>query len=190
MAATSDVQICSNALLLLGDETIASFDEGTTRATLCSNLWPTVRDAVLRSHPWNCAMVRVALAADTTTPAFDWSYQFSLPGDFLRVWTVGKDDQALVDWAVEGFKLLCDEAIAYFRYIKRLENAAAYDALLTRAMTTGMAKALAYPITKSMTTVEAMAKLHEMDLREARTVDGMEGTGEISTDSALLRVRG
>lgn len=190
MAATSDVQICSNALLLLGDETIASFDEATSRATIAANLWPTVRDAILRSHPWNCAMRRVALAPDTETPPFDWAYQFSLPGECVRVWTVGRDEDAPVSWHVEGTKLLCDEDIAYVRYIERLSNAAAYDSLLVQAFTSGMAKAMAYPITKSMSTVEAMAKLHEMDLRKARTVDGQEGTGEDSTDSALIRVRG
>lgn len=190
MAATSDVQICSNALLLLGDQTIASFDEGSMRATLCSNLWPTVRDAVLRSHPWNSAMRRVALAKDTIPPDFDWVNQFSLPGDCLRVWTVGRDEDSPSLWQVEGTKLLCDDEIAYVRYIIRLSEAAAYDALLLQALTSGMAKVLAYPVTKSMTTVEAMAKLHEMDLRKARTVDGQEGTGEDSPDSALIRVRG
>lgn len=190
MAATSDVQICSNALLLLGDETIASFDEETSRATLAANLWPTVRDAILRSHPWNCAMTRVALAADSTPPAFDWDYQFSLPGDCVRVWTVGRRDDPPVDWHVEGTKLLCNVEIAYVRYIRRLSDAAAYDALLTEALTTGAAKRFAYPITKSISTAEDMAKLHEQDIRKARTVDGQEGTGEDSTDSALIRVRG
>lgn len=188
--ATSDVQICSNALLLLGDQTIASFDEESARATLCANLWPVVRDAILRSHPWNCAMRRVSLAPDTATPDFDWAYQFSLPGQCLRVWTVGRDDESSGNWQVEGTKLLYDEAIAYVRYIERPGDAAGYDALLVQAFTTAMAKALAYPITKSMTTVEAMAKLHEMDMRKARTVDGQEGTGEDSGDSALIRVRG
>lgn len=190
MAATSDVQICSNALLLLGDETIASFEEETKRATLCANLWPTVRDAVLRSHPWNCAMVRVALAPDSDTPAFDWAYQFSLPGDCLRVWTVGREDDYPIEWQVEGTKLMCDDAVAYVRYIKRLDDAAYYDSLLIAGMTSAMAKALAYPVTKSMSTVEAMAKLHEMDMRRARTVDGQEGTGENSPDSRLIGVRG
>lgn len=189
MSATSDVQICSNALLLLGDETIASFTEETKRALLCANLWPTVRDSVLRSHPWNCVMARVALAPDAVTPDFDWANQFSLPGDCLRVWTVGRDEDGVEPWQVEGAKLLCDDDVAYVRYIKRPTDAAAYDAMLTEALTTGMAKALAYPVTKSMTTVEAMVKLHDIAMRRARTVDGQEGTGEDSPDSALIAAR-
>jgi hypothetical protein len=190
MPATSEVQICSNALLLLGDETIASFDENTTRARLCSNLWDTVRDAVLRSHPWNCAMMRVVLAADATAPAFDWAYSFTLPADCLRVWTVGQDDSMPPEWEVENGKLLMDDAIGYVRYVHRLEDAARYDALLRLALTSGMAAALAYPITKSATQQEAMAKLHAMHMRSARTADGQEGTGEQGLDSPLIAVRG
>ena len=62
------VSICSNALLLLGDKTINSLDEGTDRASLASNLYDSVRDSLLRSHPWNCAVKRVILAPDTETP--------------------------------------------------------------------------------------------------------------------------
>lgn len=189
MAATSDVQICSNALLLLGDDPIASFDEESTRATLCANLWPTVRDAVLRSHPWNCAMKRVALAADTATPDFDWAYQFSLPGQCLRVWTVGRKGESAA-WEVCGTKLMTDEAIAYVRYIERPSDAAKYDGMLVLALTSGMAAALAYPITKSKTQQEAMVALHQEHMKRARTVDGQEGTGEDSPDSALIAVRG
>lgn len=189
MAATSPVQICSNALLMLGDSTIASLEENSARATLCANLWDTVRDAVLRSHPWNCAMKRVALAPDAVAPAFDWAYSFTLPADVLRVWTVGQDDETPPDWHIENGKLMLDDAIAYVRYIQQLTDASRYDSMLRRALTSGMAAALAYPVTKSQSQQEAMVKLHEMHLRQARTVDGQEGTGERTLDSPLIAVR-
>jgi hypothetical protein len=44
-----------------------------------------VRDSLFRSHPWNCLQKRVALAADTATPAWGFSYQFTLPADCLRL---------------------------------------------------------------------------------------------------------
>jgi len=36
---TSSISLASNALLLLGHETIASFDEGTSGATIADNLY-------------------------------------------------------------------------------------------------------------------------------------------------------
>ncbi|KAK6697159.1 hypothetical protein SNK04_014247 [Fusarium graminearum] len=61
------VTICSNALLSLGAQPISSFDEAggaaqLDRAKLAAGLYPQVRKAVLRSHPWNCAIRRVQLS--------------------------------------------------------------------------------------------------------------------------------
>ncbi|KAK6697243.1 hypothetical protein SNK04_014161 [Fusarium graminearum] len=56
------VTICSNALLSLGAQPISSFDEAGGAAQLdraIAGLHPQVRKAVLRSHPWNCAIRRV-----------------------------------------------------------------------------------------------------------------------------------
>jgi hypothetical protein len=47
----TDVSICSNALLMLGDGPISDFTTVNDRTRLCANLFPQVRDAVLRSHP-------------------------------------------------------------------------------------------------------------------------------------------
>jgi hypothetical protein len=91
--ANSAVEICSNALLLLGAQTINSFDDESDRATLVSNLWPNALEAILRSHPWNCAIRRVSLAPDAAAPDFDYSYQFTLPGDCLRKLSVGLKGQ-------------------------------------------------------------------------------------------------
>lgn len=47
----SSITICSNALLALGARSINSFDENTDHARLCSNIYPTVRNDLLRKHP-------------------------------------------------------------------------------------------------------------------------------------------
>lgn len=91
---SSAVQICSNALLMLGQKPINSLAEDPTQATserelAAANLYPQVRNAVLRAHPWNCATRRVKLTPDSATPAFSWSYQFLKPGDWLRTLQVG-----------------------------------------------------------------------------------------------------
>ena len=189
MSASSEVNICSNALLLIGSRPIASFSDDGDPALLCSNLWTSVRDAVLRSHPWNCAMKRLSLSPDVTAPAFDWSYRFQLPGDCLRVWTIGRDTDN-PNWEVENGFILMDDALCYIRYVQQLSDVTKYDSMLTLAMISGMAAALAYPITKSQTQQKAMIELHDFHLKHARTADGQEGTGEITVDSPLTLVRG
>src|SRR5689334_28039 len=123
------VSICSNACLMLGADSINDFNEETNRAKIASNLYPQVRDAVLRSHPWNCAVARVALAPDTTAPAFDYASQFSIPDDWLRTLQVGLYGQE-DDHRHEGRKILADVSVLYLRYIFRNDVEGSWDTML------------------------------------------------------------
>lgn len=190
MSASSEVQICSNALLMLGASPISSFTEEGVGVTLSSNLWPMVRDAVLRSHPWNVATKRVTLAYEAVTPAFDWAYSYLLPADCLRVLSMGLDYD-IVSYQVENGRIYTDDSPLYLRYITQLTDVTKYDALLTLAMTSGMAAALAYPITKSQTQQKAMNEIHLHNLKIARAVNGMEDPpDEIAIDSPRIAIRG
>ena len=186
--ATSEVQICSNALLLLGAGTINSFDDASDRALLVSNLWPNAREAILRSHPWNCAIKRLALAPDAAAPAFDYSYQFTLPGDCLRILSVGEKG-APQDYELEGRKILSDESTLYLRYIYDNDDVPSWDALLVQAAEAYMAMTCAYPITKSASMLEAMTSLWDLKLKQARNIDGQENPPEDMGDTPLLAVR-
>jgi hypothetical protein len=184
----SVVSICSNALLMLGAQPINDLTENTDRARLASNLFEPVRNYVLRRHPWNCATTRVALAPDVTAPAFDWSYQFTLPADFMKALSVGEEG-CEVDYKIESGKLLCDDNPALFRYIWRNENPATWDDMLVWGMTMSMKAAFAYPITQS-TSLEQLIEGALVDvLRQARAVDGQDGTPDTLGDSPLLQAR-
>lgn len=186
--ATSDVQICSNALLLLGQEPIDTFADDSDRATLAVNLWPTTRDAVLRMHPWNCAIKRVLLSPDDPGPAYEWSYQFTLPGDFMRVSALGEVGE-VIPYQLEAGKILCNESALKLRYVYRLEDVTKWDSLLTKAAEAAMAEAMAYPITKSASVQEVMAQKLQFWLRQARTVDGHDSPPEDQADQPLLTAR-
>lgn len=186
--ATSKVQICSNAMLLLGQESIASFSEASDRATLASNLWDNSRQAVLRSHPWNCAIKRDALAPDATAPAFDWTYQFTLPADCLRVLSVGQDGD-VTEYKIEGRKILIDDNPAYLRYIYDNKDVASWDAMLVEAMTRYMAFSMSYPLTKSTSLRDSMFAEFNKLLKQAKAIDGQEDTPDDVGDFPFLAVR-
>ncbi|NCW70215.1 MAG: hypothetical protein EBV86_16945, partial [Marivivens sp.] len=75
----SDVDICNSALNMIGASNIISLTEDSRAARVCNQRYEFVRDAVFRSHPWNCLIKRTSLAADSDTPAFEFSYQHTLP---------------------------------------------------------------------------------------------------------------
>jgi hypothetical protein len=188
----SDVEICSNALLLLGDSPIASFTEGTLRSRYCANLYPIAKRAILRAHPWNCTIKRVILAPEASTPAFDWGYQFVLPSGFLRLLQVGEAANP-IDYSFEGSRILADTNVLPIVYVKE-ESEAAWDSLLTDVMVKRMEMDLAYPITKSASLRDSLKQEFYARgvgvLARAKSVDGQENIPESWDDSPFLSVRG
>lgn len=181
--------ICSNAVLMLGGKSINDiYLQVEDRAVLAANLYPAARDAVLRSHPWNCAIKRVSLAPDVTTPAFDWSYQFSQPGDWLRTLSIGERGIP-TSYVTEGRKFLSNDNPLLVRYIFRNDNEATWDAMLIEAMTLAMRAIMTYPITLSSALASANGAEFEAFVRRARSIDGMEDPPETLGDFRLLNSR-
>lgn len=187
MSAT-DVSICSNALLMLGAQPINDLTDDNDRARLASNLYESVRNSILRGFPWNCCIKRVALDPDTDTPAFDWTYQYTLPGDFVKALSVGELG-AEKEFRIEGRKLLCDDTPLYLRYVFRNDNPGSWDDGLVHVVTMAMAAAMAYGITQSAALQDSLWQKSELALKRAKSVDGQDDTGETFGDFHLLRSR-
>lgn len=188
MSTASPVSICSNALQRLGDKPISSFEENTKPASTAANLWPTVRDSLLRAHPWNCATKRVILAPLEARPPFDYSHQFQLPSDWLKTLQVGRRGCA-PDFQIEGRCILYNGTSLPLVYIWRNENVSLWDDSLVLVAEMKMAAALAYPITASTSLRDSINQEAEVMLKRAKADDGQDNPPEEFPDSPLLRSR-
>lgn len=168
----SVVDICNGALNQLGASTILSLTEDSKNARLCNARYTQVRDAVFRSHPWNCLQKRVQLAADTDTPAWGFTKQYTLPADCLRVLTILDYD---ADYKIEGRKILTDNSTMKILYISRIEDPNEYDELLRETLSAALAADIAYAVTSSNPTASNMYNLFQDKLKDARFVDSTEG---------------
>lgn len=186
---TTAVSICSQALLMLGDKPIASFDDNTDRALVASNLYPVVRNYLLRVHPWNCATKRIVLSPDTTAPVFGYAYRFRQPDDWIRTLQVGQYDAQMIDYRHESGWFLCDEPAFYLRYIWRNEDESTWDALLIHAAVQTMRQVFAYPITSSTSLEELVITVARNVLKEARAIDGQDQPAETFGDFPLMASR-
>jgi hypothetical protein len=184
----TDVSICSAALMMLGDRPITAMAEDSDRAELARGLYESARDQVLRSHPWNCAIKRVVLAPDATAPVSEYTAQFTLPADFLRVLQVGETGYE-VDYKVEGRKILASGTSLTLRYVFKNTTEATWDAMLVHAMELQMAALMAYPITMSATKQELQERKLADYFKRCRAVDGQDDPPQMLGDERLLQSR-
>ena len=79
----TSISICNQALLLLGDESISSFDDGTPGSQACSIMYDMVKNSTLGLYSWSFTVAKVELARSTTAPVNEWTYEYILPSDML-----------------------------------------------------------------------------------------------------------
>ena len=115
---------------------------------------------------------RVELAADTATPAWGFSSQFTLPTDCLRLLRILDYDS---DHKVEGRKILTDASSMKILYVARITDPNEYDELLRETLSAALAADIAYAITSSNPVAVNMYNLYKEKLKEARFVDATEG---------------
>ena len=164
----STVDICNGALNQLGATTILSLTEDSKNARLCNSRYTQVRDAVFRSHPWNCLQVRVELASSTTTPVWGYNFKFDLPGDCLRLLKILDFDS---NYQVEGRAILSNNETMKILYISRIEDPNQYDELLRETLSAALGADMAYAITSNNTTSQNMLVTYQEKLKDARFVD-------------------
>jgi len=185
----SIIDICNQALYDLGDSSISSLTQDDRKARLCNGKYGFVRDAVLRSYPWNCAIKRDELAREADAPDWEYTYKYALPGDCLRVLRMKEEDDNGYAWKVEGRAVLTDATTCSIRYIYRCTVVNNYDALLCSALAARLAAEIAYPLTQSNTLLKAMWDLYRLKIAEARSADAQEGTPDTVMEDTWLDAR-
>jgi len=168
----STVDICNGALNQLGATTILSLTEDSKNARLCNARYTQVRDALFRTHPWNCLQTRLELAASSDSPAWGFTYAYTLPTNCLRLLRVLDYDS---NYKVEGRKILSNASTMKILYISRVTDPNEYDELLRETLSAALGADIAYAVTSNNTTSQNMILSYQEKLRDARFVDSTEG---------------
>lgn len=184
----TDLDLANAALSLLGEPPLASFTDDRKAARVLEARIPSVRDALMRSHPWNWAVSRATLAELVAEPPFGFARGFALPIDYLRLLAFNDHCDTFAIERLDGKRaLLTDASAAELLYIARVENPALWDPLFFEAL----AAALAYDIFPSILgtdaeTFERTRLLFIERVRLARSVDAQENPpGELFADDFL-----
>lgn len=163
------VSICNAALNALGANSIISIDDTTVEARRCAGIYDQARKALLREHPWSCAIKRSRLAPTVSKPVWGWANAFPLPADFVRLLAVNA-----TDFAIESRHVLANADVLQIKYIFDNDSEQTWDDLLVEAMTLKLMHKLAKPITGSSTEGDSAYQELQILLKRARAINGQE----------------
>ena len=182
----SEVDICNRALQKLGAERITSLTQDSANARACNLCYEPIRDAELRAHPWNFAIKRASLAADSTAPSFGYDSAYTLPSDCLRVMPPDVSvNFNTFDWQIEGRKILTNyDAPLEIRYVKRETDPNQYDPLFIECLSAKIAVELCELLTQSNSKGSAARDDYIRAIRDARKMNAFENiSAETQTDT-------
>jgi len=189
---TSEVAICNAALAKVSNNRIVSLTEGSTAGDLCNEMYPRIRDRLLRRHIWNFNKTRVKLAQLADSPAFGWRRAYQLPSDWVRNVAVYADSGAqnqTHSYEVEGRTILADHDDLYLVYGARVTDPNAFDDMFREALAYALAVELAVPLAKSATLRDRLAEAFESYIMEAQTIDGQDDPPHYPPEPGWSEVR-
>lgn len=168
----SSTSICCSALLKIGGDIISSLTDGSRGANICNQLYATLRDEVMGSAPWRFAQKQAQLSALSTSPLFEYGYQFTIPSDCLRVLTVcsGK-------WTQQGNNILCNDAGPIdTTYLFQNTDETSWDARFGEALAWRMSMELALALVQSQSIRDVAEKNYDKSIAQARAMNAVIGT--------------
>lgn len=183
------VGICNRALVKLGVEAINSIVETSKEAVMCNLIYDDMRDELLTSHPWNFAIKRIELSLLATTPDYEFSHEYQLPTDCLRVLSAGLSGR--LKYAVEEPRVLrCNSTTCNIKYISRVTTPGNFSRPFSKAFAWRMADEMCYALIQSASRAAQVTKLAEEAIALARSQDAQEGTPEQFIPDTWIDSRG
>lgn len=190
---TSETDAANLALARVGASPIVSLDDASKRARFAARAFGPTRDALLRRHPWNFALVTFQPVEQPDVTPGRFSRGWLIPEEIVTIWDVlglGADqwEMASQDGATTGYRLLmCDADAPQVRAARR-RDPAYWDPLFVDVFASLLAAELA-PALKGEGG-EALREAAEARLLFAKRADSREAaSGQVTRDTSWVAAR-
>jgi len=182
--ATSKISICSNALILLGEAPISSFDDPGAGALTAANLYESSYINMLSMHRWRFATKKAQLGRLSAAPLNEWQYQYQLPTDIVALITTYPN----TNYELYGDKLYANDATISVDYVHRMDESQ-LPLWFTKTMEFYLAMQFAIPVTGNSTRLGEMNQLWTQQLRSAKNIDSTIRPNAGVFDSPFTSIR-
>ena len=168
------IDICNQALSMLGIPKITSYDDTSNQAKLCKQFFPVLRDRLLRDHTWSFATAAAKLQKlDEESFDPELPYVCGLPTDCLRVVSLDDED---APFRRIGKKIHIDYHPAGLIYIRRMEDCNDFDEIFSEALQYLLAVEIGMAMTRDAQLINLYRQEYEKRLQSARTIDAQENS--------------
>jgi hypothetical protein len=206
----SKLEICNNALNKVGAEKIDSLTDNNKRARTVSAQYDITRRKLLRNTIWNFAVKRVILTPSTEELLYGSGYQYELPTDCLKIWKIENYNG---EYKKEGRFLIIEDPIIsssypagfsythsnptrdsedysiFLKYIHDITDVSKFDSTFYDIFALILARDIAYRLTQDKNLSQLLSQQVELELRDARSFDGQEGTPDTVEPDYFLQSR-
>ena len=182
----TDIDIANNALLLVGDNPISSFDDAGAGATVAKAIYPETYRMVLSEHPWAFALKEQELNLLSQTPDVKTNYNkaFQIPGELIRIWTILPHS----NFTIVGNLIYSNENSLLARYVYKVVETA-LPPHVVKAIEYKLASDFAISVTESNTKAELYEAKYNKQLAMARTIDSQNKPPVPIIDSPFTATR-
>ena len=170
------IDLCSQALLKIGEKAIAGFEDGSAAAEIARKSYDAVIDGMLCLHPWRFAMKKYAL-----TKTDDGG--FPIPADALRVVSCGAARHEIM-----GNRIFADVPEIEITAVAKC-GPESFPPYFSAAATTRLALEFCIPLTGNQNAFAILNALFDNELRIAKFVDSSFGANTSIGGFALIDTR-
>ena len=186
----SKVEICNIALTDLGKSSITSLTDNNERARACNLIYDQIAAEVM-ANGWSSNTVRATLAQTTTTPTYEFSYEFQLPTDpkCLKVLRINEASPGEYNYKIEGDKLLINITSVSIKYAAELDDSESYGVFLTQSIIAALRARLAFRLTGNATLSKNLTEIYNDVLADSMASDGQQGVPDGTPSNTLTDIR-
>lgn len=180
----TDIEICSNALIMIGHGPIASFTDGGAGANTASALYTTTYNNLLSQHRWRFASAKANLSKLSAAPRNEWNNAFQLPSGCITVINTYPN----VDYEIYEDKLYSNADALDIDYIFKPDESK-LPGYFQRLLEFSLASIFAIPVTDNSTKAEEYRVMFEDQLKRARNIDSQARPSDAIVDSPFIEAR-
>lgn len=188
--ADTAIDICSRALVLIGEKPITSFSAGDTPSIVANQLYEPCVKAMLGSRRWGFANTTQQLSRKTGTPVAAWDAEYELPSDLLLIRRITVDD-APIRYERFASTIRCNagvDDVVVMTYVRRVAEAE-FPSFFTGALEIELAARFVLPISGSETLMAFWMREARKAWAEARSAGSQEQTAQRLPISRFKAVR-